>query len=175
MFIAFSGCSSDNDSEPEQMICPNGFTGSDCSTKLTPSKIFINKVVIQAFPGVTPSGELWDTGEDTSEFRPDLLILIKQGTAGTPIYITPLENIKVDANPSSDYTFTISPGLVITQPLDLYGIEVGDFDGSIESSDLMVNKSFNVYDAETNGFPSFITITDAATTFQAQIYLSYVW
>jgi hypothetical protein len=164
------GCSSDSDSEP---TCPQGFTGSDCMTKITPSKIMINKVVIRAFPNLTPPGALWDTNEDTSEDWPDLMFIIKQGN--TPIYITPSSSIAVDVQPSQQVTFNISPALEITEPLDAYGIELADYDGSLESSDLMVNYFFGIYDPTTNSFPDHVTITDAAQLFQADFYMTYAW
>ena len=42
--------------------CPEGWSGSDCGTQKTPSKIRVSKIEILEFPSTTSSGGGWDIG-----------------------------------------------------------------------------------------------------------------
>jgi hypothetical protein len=160
-------CSSDDSHE-----CSTGFTGSNCDIKITPTKIKINRIDIKDFPQNNGSST-WDNGEDTSGNNPDLLFVIKEGN--NPIYLLPLDQIGVDATNILDYMQMIIPGLEIINPNAAYGIELYDYDGTLASSDLMVNHFFALYDPTTHTFPDHITISNSAQHFEADIYMTYEW
>jgi len=40
--------------------CPQGYTGSNCGTQITPSSIYVKKIRVKKFPD-TDNGTWWDT------------------------------------------------------------------------------------------------------------------
>jgi hypothetical protein len=54
--------------------CPQGFTGSNCSTQIMPTSIKILKVRVKKFPNLKENGDQWDVLATGNLVRPDLNI-----------------------------------------------------------------------------------------------------
>ncbi len=167
MFVAFLGCSGSEDSTN----CPQGFTGSDCSTKITPTKMFITKIVVNQYPLLTSNSQYWDTGEDTSEFQPDIVLALTFADG------TSIVNDDIRTDSSGAATFQIVPTLALADVNeDLILFSVLDYDGGDGStSDIMAQKYIQLYDNEGSVFPSVIHVVDVGQLLQAEIHVSYEW
>lgn len=165
MFASLLGCSSDDSGD-----CPQGLTGSNCNTKITPSKMTITKIVIKNYPLLKESFEFWDTGEDTSESEPDILVALSFGNE--TLYNN---EYALDAD-GSEISFTINPPLELADiDEDIVGIAILDYDGTIENSEVMAGGLFQLYSSQGTDFPSVITLTDPSQPFIADIHVAYEW
>ena len=140
--------------------CPPGFEGINCSTAIVPNSVKITKVVITNMP-VNPSSDVYDimlTIRDENQFN------VYSGT-----------EIKMNADNSLDYTFVLSPAVVISGS-DIYqdfGMILYDYDPPVISyNDFITSVYFNVY-ISAGILPSFINVT--YNDLQAEIYLEYTF
>jgi hypothetical protein len=143
-------------------VCPQGYTGPDCSQQITPSKIRITKIEVTRFPA-TDNGAGWDLTSG-----PDILPTILLGSNviwDSPTYFQ-------NASAGSTYTFTPSPAVELTSPTSQYTIRLFDFD-ELDANDFMGGILFFPY-SSSNKFPSVLTL-DAGGAVAFKLYLSYVW
>lgn len=56
--------------------CPEGYSGTDCSSQITPSSITILRVNVKKFPMVDEDGDVWDQFAVGSSTNPDLQLYI---------------------------------------------------------------------------------------------------
>lgn len=148
--------------------CPQGFTGANCGTQITPTKINISKIEILSYPTVDPYAitGYWDYAPISN---PDLAIVITDTFNST--VLTDTTNVPFnDSLPNTTYTYTYS-SFSITNVNDLFKIELRDVDSS-NTFETMNTAFFTIYDSH-NSFPSVIPITDGDTKYK--IYVSYVW
>ncbi len=149
--------------------CPQGYTGSNCSTVITPTQVIITKIVVKSFSNYNSSGLLWDGSNDAD-------IYVKINSGSTVIYDHPSVFSNAFGSSNTNYSFTLSSPLQITQvrnPLvvSLWDYDLGDFPSNAD--DYMASAAF--YPFNNTSFPSVITITDPSTPTTFDIYLSYVW
>jgi hypothetical protein len=147
-----------------QCVCPEGYTGVDCSQQKTPVKITITKIQVTKFPATDVGGAGWDLTSGA-----DIYPTILKGT--TLIWESPV--MFTDANPSLTYDFTPSPSIDLTSPTDQYTIELYDYD-SPDPDDWMGGFYFTPYSSTTN-FPSVLTITTAGSDLAFKIFITYTW
>ena len=57
--------------------CPTGYSGADCGTQRTPTKVTITGIKVTKHPALDGGGSTWDPITNTN---PDLLAVIKQGS-----------------------------------------------------------------------------------------------
>ena len=148
--------------------CPQGFTGANCSTQITPTKINISKIEIFNYSVVDPYAVTgyWDYAPISN---PDLAIVITDTYTST--ILTDTSNVPyIDALPNTTYTYTYQ-SFPITNVNDLFKIELRDIDPN-NTYESMSAKYFTIYDSH-NSFPSVISIVDGDTTYK--IYVSYTW
>lgn len=136
-------------------ICPAGWTGSDCGTQVTPSKITVTKITVTNF----------NQNGDPDDTYPDIYVILKSGS--TQLYNSP-----------TYYTDATSPGsydFIPSVPIDLnaiasYSMQLWDFDAI--SDDLLHSISFTPY-SSTGGFPAYLTVN--AGSFSCKVYVSYTY
>lgn len=151
--------------------CPIGYTGENCGTQVTPTKISISKVVISNFPAKKTDESTWDYNPLNSvNNNPDLYLLFINST--TIIFNTVTNKID-DAVAGTQYTYTFSTPIQITNFNALHSIILYNWNTS-GNDDKMGQITFTPY-SSTNNFPSVITQTDSSTNFQIKFYVTYTW
>lgn len=148
--------------------CPDGFSGSDCSVKLTPTSVSITKIDIKKFPD-SNNGDWWDTLPSNSDA--DIYFTI-ENPAGVEIYNE--STFYEDASGLNvTYPFTLSTPLTTTNVTGDHTLFLYDFDTNLD--DLVSLLIFKPYNASLNGFPSTYTVNNAANTFECDVTVEYTW
>ena len=181
--LSTMGCSSDSDSSSCPTVtcqnggvfancecnCPNGYSGVDCSTQITPTRIKITKIRVKHFPNLNNSGLEWD-GVD----GPEIFVRLGQGSGSS---ISLLYDSGVFANAFSDgvtnFDFIPTSNIYITNPLITHTVILGDFD-TVNSHDLMGGFTFTPYNT-SNHFPSSILLQDLSIPLSFELFLTYEW
>jgi hypothetical protein len=149
--------------------CPVGYTGNDCSTQLTPSRIHITKITVRLFPSLKSDGSTWDTafGDDA---LPDLYFQLIRGSSNI-LYDSPtyFENADV----ANNHVFTPNSPIIITDLTSSYIISLLDYDVS-GSDENMAEHSFFIYEND-NDFPTTLTIFEPNQPIAVDLELSYQW
>ena len=156
--------------------CAIGFTGSNCSTQITPSSIKITKIRVKKFPNLNTNGNNWDSFALPGWERPDIFpaLFPFQGTsvlfAGTPID---------DSFSYGNDTFDFIPTtpIVITQISQQFTLLLIDDDSTTinpNTFETMGGFNFYLYDS-TGGFPTIITLSNATSPYKFELTVSYVW
>ena len=144
--------------------CPQGYSGSNCSQQLTPTKVTITKVQVTRFPATDAGGAGWDPTSG-----PELYPKISLGSS--TIYSS--STYYIDASTSLvPYDFTPSPYIELTSPTSQYTIEAYDYD-TLDPDDWMGGIYFYPY-SSTGGFPSTIII-DGGGSVAFKLYVTYTW
>ncbi len=146
-----------------QCLCPEGYTGADCSQQVTPSKIRVTKIEITKFPPATDNGAGWDLTSGA-----DIYPAIYKGS--TELYSP--TNFYQNADPSLTYSFDVSPVLDLNDPQDQYQIDLYDYD-DFDADDFMGGIIFTPY-SNNNGFPDIIDL-DAGGAVAFKVHVNYVW
>ncbi|WP_396170526.1 hypothetical protein [Flavobacterium sp.] len=149
--------------------CPQGYSGTNCSTVVQPSKVIITKVVVKSFPNTNSQGFLWDGTNDA-----DIYIKINSGT--TVIYNHPSFFSNALGGSNLNYQFSLNPNLQITNvnsPLifSLWDYDTGDIPSNAD--DNMASAAFLPFNGTS--FPSVVTVTDPTSPTTFELTLSYVW
>ena len=153
--------------------CPQGFTGTNCGTQVTPSQIRITKIRVKKFPNLKPNGSNWDTFVLPGYEKPDIFpaLFPFQGTsvlfAGTPI-----NDSFSYGNDSFDFTPTTP--IVITQINQQYTLILYDDDGSTITPETMGGFNFYIYNS-SGGFPTVMSLNSPTSSYGFELTLSYVW
>lgn len=184
VLVLFFSCSSDSGDTPCVPIsclnggtsradcgcdCPQGYSGTNCSTLVQPSKVIITKVVVKSFPNTNSQGLLWDLINNA-----DIYIKINSGT--TVIYDHP--SFLSDALGGSilNYEFSLNPNLQITNVNSPLIVSLWDYDLADNPSnpdDNIASAAFFPFNGDS--FPSVVTKNDPTSPTTFDIYLSYVW
>ena len=178
--LNFTSCSSDEPCAPIDCLndgvsnsncgcdCPQGYTGTNCSTVLQPSKVIITKVVVKTFNNLDDSGFLWDGTNGA-----DIYIKFNNGT--TDVYSHPSYFSNTTGGTNLNYQFTLSPNLQITNVNSPMSVQLWDYDLEDIPPTADDYMGFAVF-SPFNGYslPSVLTVnSDGDTTFD--IYLTYQW
>jgi hypothetical protein len=147
-------------------VCPEGYTGADCSQQKTPSIIFVTRIDLIQTPPFTSTGALWDNGEGTGFSLADPYLDLSLG--GVLIYST---DFKTDISSSQLSTYTLPSPIMISSPNARHTIDVWDFDVS-DSDDFMGGIEFSPY-FSTNRFPSSQLLSVGGIS--VRLYYTYVW
>ncbi len=143
--------------------CPTGYTGSSCSTQITPSKIIVSKIEVIRFPATDANGAGWDLTSG-ADIYPEI------SYNGSVVYTS--STYYTDANPNSIYVFDLSPSFDVHNPLSTYTIRLYDYD-NLDADDYMGGITFTPYES-SNNFPSVITI-DAGGAVAFKLHLTYIF
>ena len=186
LFLIFS-CSSDNESDnsctPVACLnggtpttdcgcdCPEGFSGSDCSVKLTPTSVSITKIDIKKFPD-SYNGDWWDTFPSNSDA--DIYFTI-QNPSETEIYngLNELGFFEDASGLNEIYPFTLSPPLTITNEAGNHILIL--YDEDLDLDDYVSLLVFKPYNASLSGFPSTYTVNNPPNTFECDFTVEYTW
>jgi len=185
--LTFFSCSNGSDSEPCLPIaclnggistidcdcdCPEGYTGTDCSIQVTPSKIKITKITLIGFPLMRDSNDYWDSYIfNQEEVSPDIFIRIR--TTSEILYTSGYYENAISS--FSGYDFIPDTPISITSPTSPIGLSVNDNDKNLIGDDtyeLMVYSAFGIYD-DTNGFPSVLKFDHDNPVLQFDLHLTY--
>ena len=184
LFLIFS-CSSDNESDnsctPVACLnggtpttdcgcdCPEGFSGLDCSVKLTPISVTITKIDVKKFPD-TDNGEPWDTLPINSDA--DIYFTIEN-----PSYSEIYNELGYyeDASGLGNiiYPFTLSTPLTITNVTGYHTLKL--YDNDTLSDTLVSFIIFKPYNESLSGFPSTYTVNSLDNTFECDVTVVYTW
>lgn len=149
--------------------CPQGFSGTNCGTVITPTKVIITKIVVKSFNNYTSAGVLWDLTNEAD-------IYVKINSGSTVIYDSPTFFTNAVDTANTNYTFSLSPTLQISQVNTPLVVSLWDYDlGDVPSNadDIMGSAAFLPFNGTS--FPSIVTITDPTSPTRFEIHLSYVW
>ena len=160
--------------------CPQGYTGSDCSTQITPTKITISKIRVKYFPNKN-AGSYWDVLlplYDANIALPDIYITL-QNSSLVEIYKSPIYKKNVVSDGIAYYDFVPSVPINITSVNSGLVLNLWDYDGAdsninVGFDDDMGYVVFNLYKS-TGGFPSTLTVLDASQSLGFELTLSYTW
>ena len=183
-FMALTSCSND-DSEPPCVPltclnngisnaecgcdCPDGYSGSNCGTILTPSMVSITKVVVKSFNNLNTNG----IGHDLAN-GPDIYIRINSDDI--VIYDHPTFFSNATAGLNTNYEFILNPILQITSVNNPLIISLWDYDLEDSPSNPDDNMAFKAFfPFNGNNFPNSILISDSTNATQFEIFFSYQW
>lgn len=158
--------------------CPQGYTGSDCSFQVTPTKITVTKITVTSFTNYD-NGSTWDVQFPTVQNSlADIYIKIKN-SVGSDFYVSPTYFKNVMSDGTRTFDFVPSTPLEITNPLSIYTFQLYDYDSADSNlndgvDDLMASKVFSAY-SMSGGFPTTLTITDSSIPLSFKLTLSYTW
>jgi hypothetical protein len=148
ILVTISGCK-------KETLCQQGYTGTNCTDQIAPSKITITEVRVLSF-----EPKAWDTGNGLADVMVSLYassgILLWEST-----YYT-------DCNPNTEYNFYPALGVFdLNSPIKLM---VSDYDGVI--STIMEQADFSIY-SNNNKFPAILHLHKGYT--YVDIVVSYNW
>jgi len=168
-------CSTESESPnptPVVVNCPLGYSGVNCGVQKKPISIMISKVVITNFPAFKPNGSTWDSGFlNPISNNPDIYLLFINSSY--LVYFNTSANRFNDAVAGTQYTYTFATPISITDVNILHNITLYNYNPS-SPDDEMGSINFTPY-SNSNGFPSIITQTNGANTFQVKFYVTYAW
>ncbi len=149
-------------------VCPEGYTGKNCTTQITPKTINIDYFYTRDYAMLTPAGYTWDINTGGATSNPDVYLELIDVETNSSIWKSEI----LQNGSGSAYSFrqslpTISPVI----PNKLYKIKVWDYD-SATASDLISTFQFTFYD-KANGFPLELKLTPQGSVFN--IPLRYIF
>ena len=159
--------------------CPQGYTGSDCSTQITPTKITITKIRVKYLPNTTATGGYWDiTGLNPTNASPDILVTM-DNSSFTEIYRSTTYYKNVISDGVTYYDFVPSTPISITSVNSVLILNLWDYDGADSNINDGIDDNMGfvvhyVY-SSTGGFPSTITVSDTTIPLSFELTLSYTW
>ena len=147
--------------------CPQGYTGSNCGTQITPTFIKITKIKVVDFPMTDSNGNQWDSFAVGNYVRPDIFPSLYIGSTtlfqGTAVQ---------DAVNTNIYTWTPSIILTSLQFTSQLGLILYDEDST--TNKYMGGFDFYTYNSSA-GFPTTITLSNATSPYKFELTVSYVW
>jgi len=159
LFIAFSGCSSDDsNTELNPIENPN-------PTPQVPKKIRISKVTILQFPALNPLGDWWDFWAIGTAQNPDIYLKLTQGN--TTLYQS---SVVDDADYTQTYYDTFSPPLILSKLSDIHDFSLYDEDSG--TSEFMVGVYF-VPNQLISDTPSSIYLNHSEQNFKLKVDVTY--
>lgn len=155
--------------------CPIGFTGSNCSTQITPTKILITKITVKNFPNKKPDGvSTWDS---TPFFtNPDIFPIITFDASGTTYELfkgTAIQDVISNGNGTDNFSWTPSTPIQLVAINSQFSIILYDED-SASTKEFMGGFNFIPYNS-TGGFPTTVIMSNPNGSYKFELSLMYVW
>lgn len=165
--------------------CPQGFTGANCATQITPTKIKISKITVKKFPNLDGTSS-WDpcsisclTADDINRKKPDIYFTIENSNL-VEIYRHPsyFPNTLSNGLGTDVFEFTPTLSLEFANVSSSLVLNLKDYDGAesnfTSTDDDMGFVVFNLY-SPNGGFPTTKTITSSNGALIFEITLQYTW
>jgi hypothetical protein len=159
--------------------CPQGFSGTNCSTQLLPTTIKITKIKVKYFPN-TDGSNFWDISLPSAvNASPDIYVTL-QNSNNVELFNSPTYFSNVISNGTNTWDFIPSAPISISFIyFNSLKIRLYDFDGAVSNvndgvDDLMTSSIFNIYNS-TGGFPATLNLLDPNTPIGYELTLQYVW
>ncbi len=147
--------------------CPTGYSGADCGTQISPTKITVSAIKLNKYPDKDGSSD-WDIGVG-SIVRPDIYAEVKAFGSNNPIITTTQAQVVNATVPPYNLPFSVAIGFSnVTQQ---YTIDLLDDDNPF-SATKMGSINFYLYNS-TNKFPSKLVVADTSGTLEFELSLSY--
>ncbi len=159
--------------------CPQGYSGTDCSTQMSPITIKITKIKVKYFP-LTDNGDFWDISiPTTANASPDIYVTL-QNSNNVELFNSPTYFGNVLSNGTETWDFTPSTPISISFVyFNSLNIRLYDYDGAVSNvndnvDDLMASSTFDIY-SSTDGFPTTLTLLNPTTPIGYELTLQYTW
>ena len=154
--------------------CPQGFTGANCGTLVTPTSVKITKIKVKKFPDANSSNNWWDTFPNSDA---DIYLTV-ENSALTVIY-TYLPNYCSNATGLGTVTYDFIPTtpITLTNVTSTYFINIYDYDGSTNNAnnDFITWLPFSPFSTSQTSFPTTKTVTNSTNTFECELTYQYTW
>lgn len=152
--------------------CPTGYTGENCGTQVTPTKIIITKIRVTKFPNLKTDGSYWDSWAVNPFTRPDIFPALFN-SAGTVLYMgTPVLQDSFSYG-TDTFDFIPTTPIQIINTTDSYNLYLFDEDSST-AQEIMGGFNLHLY-TSTTGFPTKITFGQSTDIVRFELTVSYVW
>jgi hypothetical protein len=184
LFGLFAGCSSDSNSGSCELIscqndgmfvncacdCPEGYTGEDCGTELSPSEIWITKIRVRKFANSDGI-----TGWDGPSSSPDIRMEIEKGM--TSIFLSDLYYPNVLSSGNDAYDFNLANPMDTVSGNSILNVILWDYDqeDTIPLADDYMNSAYFSPYSDFSGFPPSMTVDDPSGNYRFEIFLTFEW
>lgn len=153
--------------------CPIGFTGSNCSTQVTPTKILITKITVKNFPNKKPDNSTWDDYLLTSYNSPDIFPLLSLGSIS--LYQGDIKSDVIsNGNNTDNFIWTPTVPIQIISINSQHTLNLYDSDAGTPGFEFMGGFNFIPY-SSTGGFPTTLILTSSTSSYKFELSLMYVW
>jgi hypothetical protein len=153
--------------------CPQGFTGANCGTLVTPTSVKITKIKVKKFPDAD-NGDWWDTFPNSDA---DIYLTVENSSIS--LLYTSLPNYFSNATGLGTVTYDFIPTTPInlTNVTSVYFINIYDYDGSNTNAnnDFITLLGFSPFSTSQTSFPTTKTVTNSANTFECELTYQYTW
>ena len=147
--------------------CPQGYTGSNCSTQITPTKITITKIRITKFPNLQSDGSYWDSFSGI----PDIYVKFLKGS--NPLFTSEYYTDAISTG-TGFYDFKPTTPIEIVDVNTPYILSLFDYDSYPLIDDNMGITAFYLYSSKI-GFPTTISLGTSTDAIRYELTLSYSW
>ena len=154
--------------------CPQGYSGSDCSTQITPTKITITKIRVKKFPNLNTNINYWDTFVLPGYERPDIFPVLLQASAALYAGTTINDSFSYG---NDTFDFIPTTPIEITQISQQFTLRLYDDDSTTlnpNSFEQMGGFTFYIYNS-TGGFPTTMPLNSPTSYYGFELTLSYTW
>jgi hypothetical protein len=149
--------------------CPQGFTGANCGTLVTPTSVKISKIKVKKFPD-SNNGNWWDILPNSDA---DIYLTV-ENSAFTVIYNHPTYFSNATGLGTSTYDFIPATPINLTNVTNNYLINLYDYDSSV-SSQLISVIAWTPFSTSQTSFPTTKTVTNSTNTFECELTYQYTW
>jgi hypothetical protein len=130
--------------------CPTGYSGSDCSQQVKPTRINIQSITVTDFQPTDSNGAGWDVFDGADAYA----VLSLNGNV-----IASNENSRIEDVTNSPFSWSSLPsGFEMDDVTNQYQLSLYDYDDGLTADDFMGGIIFTPYNS-TNGFPEKITVS----------------
>ena len=154
--------------------CPEGYSGTDCSSQVTPSSITILRVNVAKFPNTKLNGDDWDEVAVGSTTRPDLQLDILNASNEIVYSSQALDN-RISSGTCDDVNL-FYPAFELSGSSITSSLALSLWDEDTSTYDFMggYTISSGLY-SSNNGFPNSIRVGECTSDFVFELDLEYTW